>query len=235
MDANPQASPQPQAPTGALLPAEDYLPFVRKVARRVANRLPRNVELEDLVSAGTVGLMEALGRYDASGGRSFETYAEFRIKGAIFDDLRRVDPVKRSTRAVQARLGAVQARLTQELGRVPDREEIAAALELDIDEVEHQLTRANRGEVSLSESAQLIAEDQLDPEQIVAQRRRVGRVRDAIGDLDKRQQTVLSLYYVEELSQQEIGTILGVTESRVCQILSQLRRKLRLSLRRREN
>jgi RNA polymerase sigma factor for flagellar operon FliA len=235
MEARPQTAETPTPSAEGLLSAEEYLPFVRKVARRVANRLPRNVELQELVNAGTVGLMEALGRYDAAGGRSFETYAEFRIKGAIYDDLRRIDPVKRSTRAMQARLGAVQAKLAQELGRAPERDELAAALDIDVAEVEEQLARANRGEVALAEGAQLVAADQPDPEEIVSQKRRVFQVRDAITDLTERQQTVLSLYYVEELSQQEIGTILGVTESRVCQILSQLRRKLRSFLRRREN
>lgn len=214
----------------ALLSADAYLPFVRKVAARIARRLPRSVEVDDLISAGTVGLLEALGRYDAGGGRSFETYAEFRIKGAIFDDLRRVDPIKRSTRAVQARIAAKRGELTQKNGQVPDRLELAEALDLDPDELDAELLRAHRGETSLGDEQQLRAADALDPEQIVGRKQQIAAVRAAIAALDQRQQVVLNLYYVEELCQQEIGQVLGVTESRVCQILGQLRRTLRQAL-----
>jgi len=236
MDRGPQVAGE-TTPTGrddALLSAEAYLPFVRKVARRVASRLPSSVEVDELVSAGTVGLMEALGRYDARGGRSFETYAEFRIKGAIFDDLRRVDPVKRSTRAVQARLAQAEGKLAQKLGRAPERDELAVALKVDVAEVDAQLHRAQRGEVFLSERIQIVDERQADPEAQVVQKARISAMKEAVSALNARQQTVLSLYYVEDLSQQEIGGILGVTESRVCQILSQLRRKLHGALARGE-
>lgn len=191
---------QKQAEPAEMLPVDAYLPFVRKVATRIARRLPRSVEVDDLVSAGTVGLLEAMGRYDAAGGRTFETYAEFRIKGAIYDDLRRIDPVKRSTRAVQARIAAKQAELTQLYGRTPDRAQLAQALSLEPSELDAELVRASRGETSLSDEGQLRPSEQPDPEQIVSRRQQIAQMRGAVGQLSKRQQVVLNLYYVEEQS-----------------------------------
>lgn len=103
--------------------ADAYIPFVRRIASRIARRLPRSVNVDDLVGAGTIGLMEAMDRFDPEGGRTFETYAEFRVKGAIFDELRKGDPLNRAARGIQNRIANQTAKLTSELGRPPETEE----------------------------------------------------------------------------------------------------------------
>jgi RNA polymerase sigma factor for flagellar operon FliA len=208
--------------------AETYLPFVRKVAQRVARRLPQNVDVDELVGAGTIGLMEAIERYDPKGGRSFETYAEFRVKGAIMDDLRRHDPAKRTTRALHNRLQAKKAELANRLGRTPEKSELAAALDMGLEEVEEKLARAKQANiVSIWQENQLPACSRPDQEALYQRAELRQHVREAISQLSDREQIVLDLYYVQELSQIEIGEVLGVSESRICQILSQLREKLR--------
>ncbi|MCC6748503.1 MAG: FliA/WhiG family RNA polymerase sigma factor [Deltaproteobacteria bacterium] len=211
--------------------AEQYLPFVRKIATRIARRLPRSVEVEELVGAGTVGLMEALDRYDPAGGRSFETYAEFRVKGAIYDELRRNDPVNRAARSAQNRMESQAAQLTGQLGRPPEAEEMAKALQTSVSNVVGDLGRMEALKVVSLDADRLdlddhepSAEDQLHRQQAV------GLMREALGRLNERQQMILNLYYVEELSLQQIGEVIGVTESRVSQILSQLRGQLRAQL-----
>ena len=212
--------------------AVEYLPFVRKVAQRIARRLPQSVDIEDLVGAGTVGLLEAMDRYDPKGGRSFETYAEFRVKGAIIDDLRRADPLKRTSRALSNRLASKHAELATALGREPTRDELAAALDVAVAEVEDQLvcSQSTQNQLVWDEERPIAAQEPSQEERI-AQRERIIAVRGAIDKLSDRQQILLDLYYVEEVSQQEIGEILGVTESRVCQLLSEVRTKLKRALR----
>jgi len=212
--------------------ANTYLPFVRKIANRVARRLPTTVEVDDLVGAGTVGLMEALDRYDPAGGRSFETYAEFRVKGAILDELRRSDPLNRAARSVQSRIASKRAELTAELGRPPEEEEIAKALDVSLQRMNGKLAHLEACKV-----VSYVSEDQLPPsvqsaeqEQHIGRQQQVRAVREAIDKLSKREQMVLNLYYIEDLTQQQIGEVLDVSESRVCQILSQLRKKLRTRL-----
>jgi len=221
----------PQEHRAGVESAETYLPFVRKIASRIARRLPQSVELEDLVSAGTVGLMEAMDRYDPQGGRRFESYAEFRIKGAILDELRRCDPLNRSSRHVQNQIQNKTARLHAAFGRPPEPEEIAAAMGTSVDNYLGRLSRVNALRVVAMDT------DAVNPgdfgaaipnqEDLLGQRELVLEVQGALAQLTERQRLVLNLYYVEELTQSQVGEVLNVTESRVCQILSELVRRLR--------
>ncbi|MFH1130327.1 MAG: FliA/WhiG family RNA polymerase sigma factor [Pseudomonadota bacterium] len=208
--------------------AEQYLPFVRKIANRIARRLPSSVDVDDLIGAGTVGLMEALERYNPVGGRSFETYAEFRVKGAIFDELRRNDPLNRAARNSRSQIESKTAELTSELGRPPETEEVAAAMNTT---VEKYLDTAGRVQalrvVSLSTPGMELENPNSSQEEEIGQQQLIDLVRGAIEKLPERQQMVLNLYYVDGLNQQQVGEVLGVSESRISQILSEVTRRLR--------
>jgi RNA polymerase sigma factor for flagellar operon FliA len=209
-----------------------YLPFVEKVARRIARRLPAGIQAEELMGAGAIGLVEALQRYKPEGGRSFETYAEFRIKGAILDSLRAADPLSRTSRALRKRVVQTRHALTAELGRPPNDEELSRALDVSMETLAGELTQLEaHHSVPFEDMSEADAESlpgaPLDQEQQLARAQRIAAVRAALGDLPEREQTVLSLYYIDELNQQQIGEVLGVTESRICQILGSARRQLR--------
>ena len=223
----PQPPPAPP-PAPALQDAETYLPFVRRIAGRIARRLPQSVDMDDLVSAGTVGLMEALERYDPAGGRKFETYAEFRVKGAILDELRRNDPLNRAARIAQNQIAAKTARLTSEYGRPPETEEVAAAFKTSVGDFMGRMSQLrDLRVVSMDMNTLQSSEGEPTQEELVHRKQIVNLVKGSIGKLGRRQQLVLSLYYVEELTQAQIGQILGVSESRVCQILSEIVKRLR--------
>jgi len=208
--------------------AESYLPFVRKIANRIARRVPHSVEIDDLMGAGTVGLLEALDRFDPASGRSFETYAEFRVKGAILDELRRADPLNRTARSTQRRVAAKTAQLTSAFGRPPETEEVAAAMNTSVDAFVVKMSPLDSyRHVPLDLDAMGPEGEVVTQEDLLGKQEIVRLVRDSVAKLTERQQLVLSLYYVEELSQAQIGEMLGVTESRVCQILGETVKGLR--------
>ncbi|NMB73997.1 MAG: FliA/WhiG family RNA polymerase sigma factor [Myxococcales bacterium] len=203
-----------------------YLPLVQRVASRLARHLPASVDRRDLVLAGCVGLIAALERFDPQRGLDFGTFAEFRIRGAILDELRALDPISRRARR---RLHQVEARrraLTGQLGRPPDNEELAQDLGMSLAEFERQQAVLTPGlELSLSLLEQCGFELPSDPEREQAQpdqrllrneaRRRLTR---ALRRLPERLRTVVSLYYYAQLSYKEIALLFDVTESRVCQM-----------------
>jgi RNA polymerase sigma factor for flagellar operon FliA len=208
--------------------AEEYLPFVRKIAGRIARRLPQSVDIDDLMGAGTVGLMEALDRYEPNSDRSFETYAEFRIKGAILDELRRCDPLNRAARTSQSLIARKTATLTAELGRPPEAEEVAAAMNTSLESFMSKLSPLGSYRTVPMDAEALLAGDEVpNQEEQLAQKEMVRLARRALEKLSQRQQLVLNLYYVEELNQAQIGEVLGVTESRICQILGEALKQLR--------
>ena len=214
-----------------------YMPLVRRQALSLQVRLPASIELDDLIQAGTVGLLEALSRFDASQGATFATFASQRIRGAMMDELRTRDwlprSVRRSTRAVEE---AVR-QLEQRLGRPPEEHEIAAEMEIPLSEYQQLLHDTNsgqllpfealveeRGEPAAGQSAQRQPFEQLLDNQ---QRERLVA---AIGELPEREKLLMALYYQEELNLKEVGAVLGVTESRVSQLHSQAVSRLRARL-----
>ena len=217
---------------------ERYLGLVHHIAREVGARTPA-VELGELVSAGTIGLVRALDSFDLSRGLAFSTYAVRRIRGAILDDLRSRDWTPRSVRARNRKLLAVTATLQGRLGRAPEPREIAAALEIDL-ATYWQWQGAAEGGVMMSfdasapssRSALTLGEtindpDEILPGQALADREEVQGLRQAIGMLPEKERTVLAMYYYEELNLRQIAEVLHVTESRISQIRTQALRRLR--------
>ncbi len=210
-------------------PVAEYLPFVRKIAYRVARRLPSHVGVEDLIGAGVIGLMEAIRRYDSSRASNFEKFAEFRIKGAILDELRRRDLMARDARLELKKIEKVIGELTQEYGRLPEEEEVASFIGLDIHEYRSKLEKLTPiGLVSFQDMyAGGEGGEDTDPFELVAKKEAVTSLSQAIDKLNERQQQALQLYYVEDLTLKEVGEVLSVSESRVCQILSEASVRLR--------
>jgi RNA polymerase sigma factor FliA len=209
-----------------------YAPLVKYVASRVATGLPSSVDQSDLVSYGMFGLIDALEKFEPGRGNKFETYAIPRIKGAIIDELRAMDWVPRSIRFKARELEKAQADLEAMLKRQPTEEELAERLGVSRRELHDMLTQisfvsvlaldevvsagADRGEqVSLIDT---LADKGIDPTGGVESQETRGLLAAAINSLSEREKIVVTLYYFEGLTLAEIGEILGVTESRVCQI-----------------
>lgn len=209
---------------------ERYTPLVRRIAMKTIRSLPSSVTLDDLLSAGWIGLAEALRRRtNTMDEEQFEAYASHRVHGSILDYLRSLDPLSRKLRGASRRITEVTAELTRQLGRSPDEEEIAGELGLPLEEYHQLLSKiadAGLARLELTDSMQDRAEF-VSPEQITAQREIVDQVAEAIDTLPERLRMVLGLHYQEECSFREIGEILGVTESRACQLHTEAVHRIR--------
>ncbi|MGE0311035.1 MAG: RNA polymerase sigma factor FliA [Lautropia sp.] len=219
-----------------------YAPMVRRVASQLIARLPANVDIDDLIQAGMIGLLDASTRYDSSQGAQFETFAMQRVRGAMLDELRASDWMPRSVRRNQRRIETAIHDLEQRLQRAPTESEIAAHLKLGLEQYQQLLID--------SKGAQLMYIDDIGPEggeEGYLERNvpdtgplpleRIGDARfrkalaDAIARLPEREKLVMGLYYQEGLNLKEIGAVLGVTESRISQMHSQSVARLRSQLR----
>jgi RNA polymerase sigma factor FliA len=226
---------QPAAPASDHLAGQqeqvvlDHLPLVRFIARRVHERLPCNVPMNDLYSAGIVGLLDALDKFDSSKEIKFRSYAQFRIRGAILDSLRNLDwsprELRRKARAVEE---AIQV-LTGQLIRSPTETEIAQQLHIDLGSYQHLLGELKGLEIGTlhAERSSEVGEEELfyvpsRPEDDPLFRFLEGEMRErltkAINHLPERERLIMSLYYYEETTMKDIGEILGVVESRISQI-----------------
>jgi RNA polymerase sigma factor FliA len=220
----------------------DQLPQVRYIARRIHERLPPHVLLEDLVHAGVVGLIDALQKYDASKHVQFGSYAKFRIRGAILDSLREMDWSPRDLRRKARRIEEAHNTLRSRLGRNPSEPELAAELGIDLRGLQLLL-----GEISGLEVGSLRVESQRDGQEedlsehlpddseetplfLCLRSEMKDLLARAITDLPEKERQVLALYYYEELTMKEVGIILGVGESRVSQIHSMAVIRLRARL-----
>ncbi|MFO7180318.1 MAG: FliA/WhiG family RNA polymerase sigma factor [Pseudomonadota bacterium] len=211
---------------------ERYMPLVRRIAMRVVRTLPANVTLDDLLSAGWLGLSEALGRRtSAMNEEQFEAYASHRVRGAILDHLRMLDPLSRKLRGASRRITEVTAQLGVRLGRAPTEEEISAELGVSLPEY-HKLLGdiANGGLARLEIMASDGPVQDTTPELLAERREMVDRIAHALDSLPERLKLVVGLHYQEECSFREIGEILGVTESRVCQLHAEAIHRVRAKL-----
>jgi len=213
--------------------------LVKRIAFHLMNRLPPSVQAEDLIQAGMIGLLEASRHYDPSQGASFETYAGIRVRGAMLDEIRRSDWTPRSVHRKSREAAEVLRNLEQETGRDAKDAEVADLLGLDLSAYHLILTESSAAHIfsfdqpdeHTGETIALPQSDEATPgEQIEYQSFR-NALAEAIKNLPERESLVMSLYYDEDLNLREIGEILGVSESRVCQIHGQalVRLKARLS------
>lgn len=218
----------------------EFLPYIKYTAYRLSWKLPAHISSEDLISVGLMGLMDAVSRYEP-GRVKLKTYAELRIKGSMIDELRATAWIPRSMRTKIKTINLAREKLEKEYGRVPDHIEVAKSMKLPLDEYHKTLQYATSsmsisledfksskhsdGNMNISEC---IADPKADnPLNILEDTEMRDNVASLIDTLPSKEKMVLSLYYWEELTMQEIGKLLNITESRVCQIHSQALKKLK--------
>ena len=220
-----------------------YTPLVKYVVGRLAIGLPATMDYEDVLSDGTIGLIEAVERFDPSKGVKFETYAISRIRGSIIDQLRKADRLPRSARQNMRKVDQATEALREKLGRDPKDTEIAVELEVTIERYHTIVKDASWITVSLDNLLDASAEGEgypaaempKDPElqdanRQVEKKETVGALAGSIMELPERERLVVSLYYQDELTQREIAKVLGISESRVCQLHARALDRLRGSM-----
>lgn len=215
--------------------AARYTPLVRRIAIRTVRQLPSGVMIDDIVSAGWLGMTEALRRRTEDMDEpQFEAYASYRVRGAILDYLREIDPLSRKLRGASRRITESMARLSNALGRMPEEAEIAADLGVTLDEYQSLLTSISNARLARLEG--LPSTDHADatdgPEGLVSRKEIVEAIAAAFEMLPERLQLVIGLHYQEDCTLREIGEILGVSESRACQLHAQAVHLIRASLER---
>ena len=213
----------------------DHMAMVKRVAVHLKARLPPFMELDELVQVGMVGLIEAARSFDPTKGFEFEHFALSRVRGAILDEVRRQSFLPRSAVAFNKSENEAVHVLAAELGRAPSQAELALFMGKDIEEFHRERGQAKRFEtfsmeVVTDEVMSMPADSAMQPEVMVEEAEFMEAVVEAIDQLPERERLVMSLYYVEELNLKEIGEVLGVSESRISQILSAVVKKVRQNL-----
>jgi len=224
---------------------EQYAPMIKFIAQRLAARLPGHISYEELINSGVISLIDAIDKFDPSRGIQFKTYAEFRVKGEMLDELRAMDWATRSLRQRVNKLDKAYMDLERRLGRYPTLEEVAEELNVDLPKLEAMLEKAA--------SVSLVSLEEFGPEGSAEEKSstlnylthpaetsplahiELGELKDALAhtieELSAQEKLVVMLYYHEELTMKEVGEVLGLTESRVSQIHSQAVTRLRIKLR----
>lgn len=216
---------------------QQYSPLVKRIAHHLMARLPANVLLDDLVQNGMIGLLDAMGRYEEGFGAQFETYASQRIRGAMLDGLRENDWLPRNLRREMRRVESALQQLEQQNGRAPSEGELAENLGMSLQEYQKLLLEARGHQVVYledfsSEDGESFLDRHVgicdsDPSRLLEDKDMRREMVAAISALPEREQMVMALYYEEELNLREIGEVMGVTESRVCQLHSQAISRIR--------
>lgn len=217
----------------------DYSPLIRFVAQRIASRLPPSIDIDDLISSGVIGLMDAIEKYNPNMYNKFKTYAEFRIRGAILDELRSQDWIPRSVRNKAKIIERAHTELEQKYGRAATHEEVCDSLGMDICEYHELVSRVKSVSLVYAEEPvsgqnsfrknllETIEHPNKNPLAVLNEKMEKNVLMQQIEELPRKQRIVLSLYYYEELNLKEIGKILKVTESRVSQLHTQAVEKIR--------
>jgi RNA polymerase sigma factor FliA len=216
-----------------------YAPLIKYIANRIVARLPLRMDIQDMINAGVLGLMDALKKFDPEKGVKFETYAEYRIKGAILDNLRSLDWVPRSVRKVSSMLQQTHMDLEKNLGRPANDEEVAKAMDIDVEKLHKIVGHANRVSVislekeikndnSSTSLLDMIADKDIDtPFDKIDSEELRGLLTDNMKYLPEKEKKVLSLYYYNEFTMKKIGGMMNITESRVSQIHTKAVTRLR--------
>jgi len=221
-----------------------YSPMIKYVANRIAMRLPPHIEVDDLISVGVLGLMDAISKYDSSRGAKFKTYAEFRVRGAILDELRAMDWVPRSIRQKASNVDKVVQALQAKLSRSPEDEEVAKEMGITLDQFHDTLNETKSIPIFSLEDLGIAKESgeqqslldclagkaDADPQTQIRLIELKEIIAKAIDALPEKERLMVSLYYYEELTMKEIGAVLEITESRVSQIHSKAVYRLRTKL-----
>ena len=220
---------------------KQYSPLVRRLAHQMIAKLPANVELDDLIQVGMIGLNDALSRFDANQGVMFETFATQRIRGAMLDELRGGDWMSRGDRRHQRSIEAAVHKLEQKLQRAPNESEIADEMGMMLADYQELLGKVRGTQLFYLEDLsgdegddfldRHVADEGANPLDMLEDQRMREALVDAIGKLPEREQHVMSMYYEHDMNLKEIAAVLGVTESRICQLHSQSIARLRSKLR----
>jgi RNA polymerase sigma factor for flagellar operon FliA len=221
---------------------KQYSPLVRRLAHQMIAKLPANVELDDLIQVGLIGLTDALSRFDVGQGVQFETFATQRIRGAMLDELRGGDWMSRGTRRQQRTIEQAVHKLEQKLGRAPHESEIAVEMGVSLTEYQELLGKVRGTQLVYLEDMsgddgdedyldRHVADDSNNPMALLQDHRMRQALVAAIKNLPEREQYVMSMYYEHDMNLKEIAAVLKVTESRVCQLHSQAIARLRVKLR----
>ena len=220
-----------------------YSPLVRRLAHHMIAKLPPSVELDDLIQVGMIGLTEAIARFEPTQGVQFETFASQRIRGAMIDELREGDWMSRGSRKSQKDIEQAVSRLQQKLQRVPKESEIAAELGMELADYQHLLAKVRGTQLVYLEDISGNSDDEdgfldrhmgdteADPSAKLQDHRMRTALVAAINVLPEREQQIMSMYYEHDMNLKEIAAVLGVTESRICQLHSQSIARLRSKLR----
>jgi RNA polymerase sigma factor for flagellar operon FliA len=229
-----------QLEAGATL--RQYSPLVRRLAHQMIAKLPANVEIDDLIQVGMIGLHDALSRFDQAQGVQFETFATQRIRGAMLDELRGTDWMSRGDRRHQRSIETAVHKLEQKLGRAPTESEIAAELGMKLADYQELLGKVRGTQLVYLEDMsgdegeddfldRHVADEEANPLARLSDRRMREALVAAIEKLPEREAYVMSMYYEHDMNLKEIAAVLGVTESRVCQLHSQAVARLRAKMR----
>jgi len=221
---------------------KQYSPLVRRLAHQMIAKLPANVELDDLIQVGMIGLNDALSRFDPGQGVQFETFATQRIRGAMLDELRGGDWMSRGDRRHQRSIEAAVHKLEQKLQRAPSESEIADEMGMLLADYQELLGKVRGTQLFYLEDLsggddgddyldRHVADEGANPLAVLQDHRMREALVEAIGRLPEREQHVMSMYYEHDMNLKEIAAVLGVTESRICQLHSQSIARLRSKLR----
>ena len=216
---------------------QSLVPLVKRVAHHLMARLPPSVQVDDLIQNGMIGLLDAMGRYETGFGAQFETYATQRVRGAMLDGLRENDWLPRSVRREMRRIEETIARLEQSQGRSPSESELAAALNMTLAEYQKTLLEARGHQLFYFEDfveageedflERHFVDDDANPLHMLEEQSVRETLIKGIDELPEREKMMMALYYEQDLNLREIGEVMGVTESRVCQLHSQAIARLR--------
>ena len=219
----------------------EHMPLVKRLAHHMKAKLPPSVEVDDLIQAGMIGLLDAISRYEETHGAQFETYAVLRIRGAMLDELRSSDWLPRSMRQNMRKIEAAMSALQQKLGHAPSESEVARSLKLSLADYQDMLSDGGGHQLVYYEDfhdsegndsfLDRYAVDDADPLRSLMDGDFRQAVIDAIDALPPREKILMGLYYEEELNLKEIGAVMGVSESRVSQLHTQAVARLRATLR----